>query len=101
VDDDLPGRRRYMDALAQRTTPRPGIIGVPWAMLASAAGTASWINRTLLLDKASLPDILRIASVCERCKPLRYSNARAKEKLGWKPKWNLEEGLERSFGKSA
>jgi nucleoside-diphosphate-sugar epimerase len=97
VDDDLPRRRRYVETLAERASPRPSIIGVPWAMLNSAASIASWINRTLLLGKAPLPDILRIASVCERCKPLRYSNERAKEKLGWTPKWNLEEGLKRSF----
>jgi nucleoside-diphosphate-sugar epimerase len=100
VDDDLPGRRRYMDALAQRTSPRPSITGVPWALLDRAARAASWTNRTLLLGKAPLPDLLLPASLHARCKPLRYSNQRAKQVLGWKPRWNLEEGLDRSFAKS-
>ncbi len=97
VDDDLPGRRRYMDALAQRTAPRPSIAGVSWGLLDRAARMASWTNRALLFGKAPLPDLLRPASLHERCKPLRYSNERAKQVLGWKPRWNLEEGLARSF----
>jgi len=97
VDDNLPGRRRYMDALAQRTAPRPGITGISWELLDRASRMASWTNRALLFGKAPLPDLLRRASLHARCKPLRYSNERAKEVLGWTPRVNLEEGLERSF----
>ncbi|HKA46049.1 MAG TPA: hypothetical protein VKF40_28925, partial [Burkholderiales bacterium] len=100
VDDDLPSRRRYMDALAQRTSPNPRITGLSWALLDRAARAASWTNRTLLLRKAPLPDLLQPAALHARCKPLRYSNQRAKQVLGWGPRWNLEEGLERSFAKS-
>ncbi len=96
VDDDLPGRRRYMDALAARTTPRPSVIGVPWGLLNFASAMASGINR-VLLGKAPLPDLLRPASLHSRCKPLCYSNERAKRVLGWKPRWNFADGIERSF----
>lgn len=97
VDDDLPGRRRYMEALALRSAPRPSIASIPWALLESASRAASWTDRVLLFGKAPLPDLLRPASLHARCKPLRYSNQRAKQVLGWKPRWNIEEGLARSF----
>jgi nucleoside-diphosphate-sugar epimerase len=97
VDDSLPTRRAYMEALASRTTPRPGISGIPWAFLDSASRTAAWANRTLLSGKVSLPDLLSPASLHARCKPLHYSNERAKRILRWKPDSNWLDCLERSL----
>mgnify|MGYP003870497047 CR=1 FL=1 len=91
VDDDLPGRFRYMDALAKRAQPKPSIIGVPWSFLDRASRLASG------LGDFPLPDLLRPASLHARCKPLRYSNRRAKQALGWRPRWSIEEGINRSF----
>jgi nucleoside-diphosphate-sugar epimerase len=98
VDDDLPERGRYVQALAARTDPRPKITDIPWAWLERAARTAEWTNRALLLGRVPLPGLLQPASLDARSKPLRYSNARARHALGWTPRWNLAEGLERSFG---
>jgi len=91
VDDDPPGRRRYMDALAARTQPRPGITGISSPLLDRASRMASG------LGNFPLPDLLRPASLYSRCKRLHYSNQRAKQVLGWKPRWNMEEELDRSF----
>lgn len=98
VDDDLPQRGLYVRALAARTHPRPKITDVPWALLKRASRTADWTNRSLLFGRAPLPGLLQPASLDARSKPLRYSNERAKHALGWKPRWNLVEGLDRSFG---
>jgi nucleoside-diphosphate-sugar epimerase len=97
VDDDLPERRRYMDSLAKHSDPRPSISCVPWSLLDQVSRTASGANR-FSAGKLPLPDLLQPASLHARCKPLRYSNDRAKQVLGWKPRWNFEEGLDRSFG---
>ena len=97
VDDDLPTRRTYAEELAKRTKPAPSITTISWPALERAARSASWMNRTILRGKAPVPGLLDPASLAARCKPLQYSNQRAKEALGWKPKWNLQEGLDRSF----
>ncbi|HWQ03159.1 MAG TPA: NAD(P)-dependent oxidoreductase [Candidatus Nitrosotenuis sp.] len=99
VDDDLPTRCRYIAALAQRTQPRPNVSEIPWGLLDSAARTAWWVNKKLLFSKVPLPDLLNPHSLHARCKPLRYSNQRAKEALRWAPRWNFEQGFQRSFTK--
>lgn len=98
VDDDLPPRGRYVGALAQRTDPRPRITNVSWALLERASRAADRVNRALLFGRAPLPGLLRPAGLDARSKPLRYSNERARRVLGWKPRWNLEEAIDRSFG---
>jgi hypothetical protein len=101
VDYPLPTRRAYVDALAGYTEPRPSIWGVPWKLLDAASSTASWTNTTLLLGRAPLPDLLRPTSLHARCKPLQYSNERARKLLQWTPRWSFTEGLARSFSNAA
>lgn len=97
VDDDLPKRSSYVQALAERTRPTPSITYVPWSILDASAKTASFFNRALMLGRAPLPGLLQPASLDARCKPLTYPNARAKQVLGWTPRSDFREGLERSF----
>jgi nucleoside-diphosphate-sugar epimerase len=40
-----------------------------------------------------VPDLLNPASLNARCKPLRYSNERAKRVLGWAPTIQWRDGL--------
>jgi nucleoside-diphosphate-sugar epimerase len=79
VDDDLPSRRGFLEALARRTTPRPRISWLSWR----------------LVDR--LARLLRRPDLQARYKPLRYSNARVKSALGWRPRWDLAAALERTF----
>jgi len=97
VDDGLPTRRMYLETLARLTRRQPTVLDVPWDMLAPAARSATWVNRRVFLDRAPLPDLLRIRRLQARCKPLAYSNERAKDTLGWNPRYSFEEGMRRSF----
>jgi nucleoside-diphosphate-sugar epimerase len=96
VDDDLPTRREYLAALAAETRHRPSIIDLSWAWLKPAAQAADWINRTIARRRLPLPGLLQPTSIAARCKPLRYSNARAKALLSWAPHWSFHEALDRS-----
>ncbi len=97
VDDDLPTRGRYVRELAARSTPRPSVSEWPWSLLVKSAASASFVNRALFFGRAPLPGLLQPASLAERCKPLRYDNARAKAVLGWQPTLSFPESLERSL----
>jgi len=99
VDDLLPERRLYLRELARRSAVRPLLTDVPWGLLRSAAAYTSALNRTVLGGRALLPDLLRPASLHARCKPLGYSNARAKEMLGWRPARSWPDTLDPSLGR--
>ena len=52
------------------------------------------------LVQAKIPGLFVPARLHARCKPLRYSNQRIKQVLGWTPRYSLIEALERSIGKT-
>ncbi|MBC7791197.1 MAG: NAD(P)-dependent oxidoreductase [Anaerolineae bacterium] len=96
VDDDLPSRGHYIEELARHTQPTPKILSVPWDLLDAASRSASWVNN-LLGGRAPLPDLLRSPSLHARCKPLYYPNKRAKSVLGWKPRLDWLQAMQRTF----
>ena len=72
VDDALPDRRAYLAQLIRAGWPRV-VIPVPWRWL-------DQIGRIV-----SGPGLLRPETLRARMMPLRYSNARARARLGWTP----------------
>jgi nucleoside-diphosphate-sugar epimerase len=96
VDDDLPTRRDYVERLSERTTPRPRVAALPWSLLDRLSRVAASTDRTLFRGHAPIPDLLRPASLHARCKPLRYTNARAKHVLGWQPRIAWRDALDAS-----
>jgi 2-alkyl-3-oxoalkanoate reductase len=98
VDDDPPTQRKYADLIAQRTTPPPKIVPVPWTIMRLIAGAASWVNHSLLSDRAKIPGIFIPSRLHARCRPLKYSNDKIKSVLGWSPRYGLLAALDRSAG---
>jgi nucleoside-diphosphate-sugar epimerase len=98
VDDDPPSQRKYAKLLAERTTPRPRIIPVPWTVMRAIARLAWMTNHWLLGGRAKVPGLLLPARVHARCKPLRFPNAKIRSVLGWSPRYGLVEALDRSSG---
>lgn len=96
VDDDLPARAAYVAALAARTSPRPRVADVPWTILKAASSTSWGLAHGLLRDALQPPGILHTHRLDARCKPLLYSNALARDVLGWRPGLAWREALERS-----
>lgn len=98
VDDGLPTRGAYVGALAAHNTPSVRVVDIPWAML-NAGSFAVWaLTHGVLRDVVEPPGILHPARLDARCKPLLYSNGKAKAVLRWQPRWTWTEALERSLG---
>jgi nucleoside-diphosphate-sugar epimerase len=96
VDDEMPTQRRYASLMRRRLSPRPFIVAVPrWAMQ-FLAGMAVITNKLLCGGRAKIPGIFIPARLDARIKPLRFSNHRIKEVLGWSPRYGLHEALDRS-----
>ena len=97
VDDEMPTQRRVRrDA--------------PPADVAAADHRSGRLDRRARLGRAGDaheqaaarrpgegPGIFIPCRLAARCKPLRFSNHRIKEVLGWKPRYSLNEALDRSF----
>jgi nucleoside-diphosphate-sugar epimerase len=93
VDDDVPSHRQFYKA-----TIRPGVrkslpLYVPWFVVSMAGYAAQLSSRLFFKGRAKLPELLALRRQHARWKPITYSNTRAKEALGWKPKLNVKEGV--------
>jgi nucleoside-diphosphate-sugar epimerase len=95
VDDQLPRQHSYARLIAQRSSPRPRLLPVSWTIMRTIARCAWLTNRWVFGGRGKLPGIFVPSRLHARCKPLRYSNARAKSVLGWSPRYGLLEALDR------
>lgn len=98
IDDEPPTQRHYSRRLRELTRPQPHILPVPWSVIWLTAWLAVLANRLLFRGTARLPQILRPPSLAARCKPLRYTNRKLRQKLGWRPRFTLEQALGRIYG---
>jgi nucleoside-diphosphate-sugar epimerase len=86
VDDNLPRRGDYIAELLRNQPSKPRTLNLSWSALASMARIAS-------LAGERAPDLLKPGSLSARCKPLQYSNTRAKTVLGWSPRLDWRTAL--------
>ena len=99
VDDETPSENEYVRLLLERTSPRPKVFVVPWPVMRLTARLASLTNRWLLGNRARLPGLLVPCRVHARFKPLKYTNQKIKQVLGWRPRYSLVEAIDRSLGR--
>jgi nucleoside-diphosphate-sugar epimerase len=93
VDDHPPTSRQlaklYRGAVGPlRTVPVPG-----WAV-SPLSGLCEWYHRW---SHGQLPAVLTRYKSRAMWRPFRYSNAKAKARLGWQPETAFAEGLEQTF----
>jgi nucleoside-diphosphate-sugar epimerase len=100
IDDNPPTQRAYANMLRKRISPRPMIVPVAWTVMRLIAGMAVTLNRVLLANQAKIPGLFIPARLYARCRPLKFTNAKIKSALGWRPRYSLAESLDRSFGMS-
>lgn len=98
VDDNLPTQRAYVKKLAKYKAVIPRAIPVNWTLMRFIAWTLWMYNKKVLKGQAKLPGIFNPIILDARFKHFRFSNARAKQILNWKPKYSLDTALERSCG---
>ncbi|NJL87409.1 MAG: NAD(P)-dependent oxidoreductase [Leptolyngbyaceae cyanobacterium SM1_1_3] len=97
VDDHLPSKKAFAEALLKQDPNPPKVTPVSWAFMQFLAGAAWFINQKLLKGQAKLPGLLVPAKLHGRFRPHRYSNQKAKQLLGWSPQVSLEEAISRSL----
>lgn len=93
VDDDLPDRPRFVAAHARSGWPRL-VLPLSWRLMLGAARLVDPLP-------GHRPGLLRPAVLRARMMPMRYSNARAKDALGWFPRIGFDEGMARALAEGA
>jgi nucleoside-diphosphate-sugar epimerase len=96
VDDALPTQGEYLNLIRARINDRRYVIPVPFGLLRFASGTAWLLSHKLTMGRARVPGVLVPARLNARARPLAYSNQKIKALLGWKPRYSLQQGLDRS-----
>ncbi|MGH1489342.1 MAG: NAD-dependent epimerase/dehydratase family protein [Acidimicrobiales bacterium] len=96
VDDNLPTQERYAELVSAKMETPPSI-ALPWPVVKAAAGMLKKGNEVVLNGRAKFPGIAVSARLHARFKPLRYTNQRAKELLGWSPRHDLASAIDRSI----
>jgi nucleoside-diphosphate-sugar epimerase len=96
IDDDLPTARQFAELLVNLAGQGGTFVNLPYWPGYSLAKFATGINRTLLGGRINLPGLLVPESYRARFHPLHLSNQKAKNLLGWQPRFNFREAWERS-----
>jgi UDP-glucose 4-epimerase len=98
VDDDLPTTRQFAELIMKLQGRGGTFVNLPYWPGLMLAKFATGMNRTLLGGRVALPGLLVPASYRARFYPLHLSNQKAKQLLGWQPKFNFREAWERCQG---
>lgn len=96
VDGVTPSQGAYVKALQRHLSPRPRVIPVPWTVMRLLARLAWWTNRLCFGGTAKVPGLLVPTRLHARGKPMRYSNTRIRNALGWSPRYSWQEAIQRS-----
>ncbi|QOV87951.1 NAD-dependent epimerase/dehydratase family protein [Humisphaera borealis] len=97
VDDETPTQRKYVKLLAKRQKRRPWIVPVPYSLMWAIAGGGQLFNKWFCGGGAKIPGLFVPCRLAARAKPLKYTNQGIKNTMGWKPRFNLKESLDRSL----
>lgn len=97
VDDNPPTPREYAAALRRAGAVVAPAVAVPYAVALGVARTAAWVDRRFVGGRGKYPELLVPRRLAARYKRLRYANQRAKDLLGWTPRYTLDEALARSI----
>lgn len=94
VIDDAPPTGSELLAEYRRSGQRLRVVPVPGGAIAPLSRLCQWYHRW---SRGQLPEVLTPYKSAAQWKPLRYSNARAKAVLGWRPRVGFDEGLRRTL----
>jgi UDP-glucose 4-epimerase len=92
VDGDDIRIRDYL-AACHRHFDREFRLALPYPLGLVGARLARWTSRRLFNGKGKLPSLLVPCRFEARFKPLRFSNRKAREVLGWRPRLSFDECL--------
>ncbi len=93
VDDDLPTSADLLRRYRREVTPLR-VLPLPYALLRPLSRLNAWYSAR---TEGHLPAVFTPYRVDSLWRPQRYSNARAKLLLGWRPRVPMREALDRTF----
>jgi nucleoside-diphosphate-sugar epimerase len=93
VDDDPPTARQLRCHYSTRVRPLRAVTVPGWAV-GPLSGLYEWYHRW---SGGQLPDVLSRYKSAAMWKPLRYTNEKARERLGWQPRTDFATGLRETF----
>jgi UDP-glucose 4-epimerase len=85
VDDDEVRVWGYLGEYLRRSGTGGVRVPVPYRLALAGVRLAKWSSRRLFRGKGKLPSLLVPCRFEARFKPLRFSNRKAREVLGWQP----------------
>ncbi|MEC9374391.1 MAG: NAD(P)-dependent oxidoreductase [Planctomycetota bacterium] len=98
VDDKGPLVWDYTGAWLKRSGAKGFRMPVSYAAAMNTARLARLVSRILFRGGGKLPSILVPCRFEARFKPLRFTNAKLRDRLGWKPPLSWKECLEHTYG---
>lgn len=98
VDDDLPTQQEYVDEVV-KVIDQPRSVTIPWTGMKVGADLLERANQAIVGGRAKFPGFVVPHRLHGRFKPLCYTNAKAKELLGWQPRYGMSEAFQRSVGR--
>lgn len=95
IDDDPPTGRGLFRQY-RRTVGGVRKVPIPGWLVPTVSGLCEWYHRR---SRGQLPAVLTRYKSRAMWKPLRYSNAKAKAALGWRPEKSFTEGLRETLAR--
>ena len=96
VDDRLPSIGEYVRAVRPHVEAPPRLVVLGYPATRAFVVAAAAVNHRLLAGRLKLPGGLSPSPFEARFRPLQYSNESAKKLLGWAPRVEFPETLQRA-----
>ena len=100
IDSDDVRVWRYMHEYARGTGHRGLAVPIPYRLAMGFAQLASFTSRQLFGPRGKLPSIFCAPKFEAQFKPLRFSNRKLRNVLGWQPPLRFDECVARTYGPS-
>jgi nucleoside-diphosphate-sugar epimerase len=98
VDDDDVSVWRYVSEFRRRSGKSGVIVPIPYHMGHGLAKLAMITSQAAFGSKGKLPSLLVPRRFESQFKPLRFSNQKIKNELGWSQRYSFKQCLETTFG---
>ncbi len=98
IDSDDVRVSRYVREHAARASKHSLLLPLPYHVGLGGAHLAAFVSRMLFGKKGKLPSLLVPSRYESQFKPLRFSNRKLKELLGWTPPLSFEKCLTETYG---
>jgi nucleoside-diphosphate-sugar epimerase len=102
IDDEQPTQMAYLRELRKQVKGSPSVhVRLPWGLMRRAASAVAVATMLVPAMQSRLPGWLRPASLHARCKPLRFSNCRLHDRLGWTQNQTWQDAIAAGVKKEA